>query len=306
MPLLQFLSNFQVHAYHPSHSAGVSKLFTKQHSRMGIPSKLSQRDSLSWICKEASCVRFSHWREALRGPYHPFHNLPLSLSPHCQTMLPSTFDMIHQASSNSLLIFCLCNFIIAILLINGSKSVSPSNGRESSTCVSVVTPLSNKRIEVYEKGEEDSDDQENCDEDNDDDELRKRVEEFIDKINRTWKAEKIQEKTTSKTGRCDWTIARLAINSHSILLISGSKFDSPSDGREGSTCAPVVTRSSDERIVVDEKGEEDENDQENCDDDDELRKRVEEFIDKINRRWKAEKMQGLLPGRPATISSLQD
>lgn len=28
--------------------------------------------------------------------------------------------------------------------------------------------------------------------------------------------------------------------------------------------------------------------------DDELRKRVEEFIEKINRRWKAEKMKGML------------
>lgn len=28
--------------------------------------------------------------------------------------------------------------------------------------------------------------------------------------------------------------------------------------------------------------------------DDELRRRVEEFIEKINKRWKAEKMQGLL------------
>lgn len=42
-------------------------------------------------------------------------------------MLSSTFELIFMASSNSHIIFCLCNFIIAILLLSGFQSSSQDN-----------------------------------------------------------------------------------------------------------------------------------------------------------------------------------
>ncbi|KAL3347468.1 hypothetical protein AABB24_021242 [Solanum stoloniferum] len=42
-------------------------------------------------------------------------------------MLSSTFEMIFIASSNSHIIFCFCNFIIAILLVSGFQSSSQDN-----------------------------------------------------------------------------------------------------------------------------------------------------------------------------------
>ncbi|XXG67334.1 hypothetical protein AAC387_Pa06g0705 [Persea americana] len=43
------------------------------------------------------------------------------------------------------------------------------------------------------------------------------------------------------------------------------------------------------------RGDEENSDDPNCaESDDELRKRVEQYIEKINRRWKAEKVQGRL------------
>ncbi|KAL3521449.1 hypothetical protein ACH5RR_019598 [Cinchona calisaya] len=133
-------------------------------------------------------------------------------------MLNSTFDLITlaTAASNSLVAFCFCNLIIVILLLGSSKpssdihqeisdtekrvimdnSFNPdhsfnTNGRastddrflEESSFVDDETMINNGEESPYG-------DDENGNEG--DDELRRRVEEFIDKVNRGWKAEKLR------------------------------------------------------------------------------------------------------------------
>ncbi|KAL6007982.1 hypothetical protein ACLOJK_033487 [Asimina triloba] len=130
--------------------------------------------------------------------------------------LDDTVDLIGQASSNPLLIFCLCNFIIAILFISGFRSDSPSQDQYSCNfrqlAAAAPTPAQ-ERIEVGDetKEEDGSNDQQNHSNDgdhgdhnnsnnynyeedkDDDDELRMRVEEFIEKINRRWQEEKMMQ-----------------------------------------------------------------------------------------------------------------
>ena len=125
-------------------------------------------------------------------------------------MLNSTIELISLAASNSHFIFCFCNLIIVILLVGGSKPASEfaqdspvhhpkvaqrnKNDVEGSITTSieamVVEEKENKGIKtsieamVVEEKENN-----NVDED---DELRRRVEQFIDKINKGWKAEKLR------------------------------------------------------------------------------------------------------------------
>lgn len=132
-------------------------------------------------------------------------------------MLNSTIELITLAASNSLLMFCFCNFIIAVLLVGGSKptseysqdsSIPPptfafrntfeTEGTSSTTTCSVdndngstgVSELCAVKAATVESVEDEE--KENDDGDGDDDELRRRVEEFIDKINEGWKAEKLR------------------------------------------------------------------------------------------------------------------
>ncbi|KAJ8626526.1 hypothetical protein MRB53_019833 [Persea americana] len=105
-------------------------------------------------------------------------------------MLLSTVELLSLASYNPFIIFCLCNLIIAVLIISGSKSLSPSDDQNAETCVANVASES---IEEGETGrDEDNSDHPNYCAEESDDELRRRVEEFIEKINRRWKAEKMQ------------------------------------------------------------------------------------------------------------------
>lgn len=132
-------------------------------------------------------------------------------------MLDVTLDLITQTASSSLLAFCFCNLIIVIILV-GSKPGSEFNQERSHASTS--TPLSavstantnEKGVLVVPKDEnreeknelvavnevssaqnavrDDNDNEDKEDEDDGgDDELRKRVEEFIEKVNRGWKAE---------------------------------------------------------------------------------------------------------------------
>ena len=122
-------------------------------------------------------------------------------------------ELITQAASNSLFIFCFCNLIIAILLV-ASKS-SSDFGQQGEIPLSVVINTSTnhkhvtngKQVFFYNKmlrnfdevsysheapvadKEESGNNNNKKDEDKDDDELRRRVEEFIEKVNKGWKAE---------------------------------------------------------------------------------------------------------------------
>lgn len=126
-------------------------------------------------------------------------------------MFDSTFDLITQTASNSLFAFCFCNLIIVIILV-GSKPTSNFD-QESRIPLSVVTNRSTNDKQgtvnakhVYEEVDEVSTisqkslghDNEggngaenNEEESEDNDELRRRVEEFIEKVNKGWKAEKL-------------------------------------------------------------------------------------------------------------------
>ncbi|KAF7820683.1 nuclear polyadenylated RNA-binding protein 3-like [Senna tora] len=109
-----------------------------------------------------------------------------------------------KAASSSGFIFCFCNLIIVIILIDLKPSLSFD--QESEIPVSMVRSSTgmthkcqvqkeeacrevsqeHKEEEMTDKEEEEEEEEE---EDDDDDELRRRVEEFIDKVNKAWKAE---------------------------------------------------------------------------------------------------------------------
>lgn len=102
-------------------------------------------------------------------------------------MLESTFELIAMAASNSHMIFCLCNLIIAFVVVGSSKSndgnrklISSVADEENGNTTS-VSLLQKARVEADEGGK-----------DEDDEDLKRRVEEFIQKMNEGWKEEKVK------------------------------------------------------------------------------------------------------------------
>ncbi|WRX19400.1 hypothetical protein QQP08_011887 [Theobroma cacao] len=128
-------------------------------------------------------------------------------------MLDSTLDLISQAVSNNLYVFCLFNLIIVMILMGSKHGSSFDQDYE----ILLSTPAYHKQdAEVkqspdlreramnagsvpgaYETATEDNKGNKNDINGNniivtdEDDELRRRVEEFIAKVNREWKAEKL-------------------------------------------------------------------------------------------------------------------
>ncbi|KAB2598552.1 hypothetical protein D8674_001472 [Pyrus ussuriensis x Pyrus communis] len=130
-------------------------------------------------------------------------------------MLDSTLQLITQAASNSVFIFCFCNLIVVIILV-GSKPVSNNDERsitrtttapskhaddeqgtrvkhawkEKNALMQVSELVSNEQNAAADDGEFSSTDGDGDDDETDtDDELRTRAEEFIEKVNKAWKAE---------------------------------------------------------------------------------------------------------------------
>lgn len=131
-------------------------------------------------------------------------------------MLVSTLDLLTQAASNSLYVFCFCNLIIVMIVV-GSKPGSYFD-QESELSLSKVThtTTNDKQVDHDAKCEQKGTisssvvrnevsnvktelasnektviahqivDNKECD---NDDELRRRSEEFIEKVNREWRAE---------------------------------------------------------------------------------------------------------------------
>ncbi|KAG2715687.1 hypothetical protein I3843_03G091800 [Carya illinoinensis] len=128
-------------------------------------------------------------------------------------MFDSVLELISQAASNSVFIFCFCHLIIVVILV-GSKS-SPNLDKEEEIPVSGIINTSTyqkqgrKSEQLFdgkelsysqeaapaadkeEKGNSDDHDNKDADKDGEDhhDELRRRVEEFIEKVNQGWKEE---------------------------------------------------------------------------------------------------------------------
>lgn len=131
-------------------------------------------------------------------------------------MFDSTLELITQAASNSVFIFCFCNLIIVFILV-GSKSSSVCD-QEGEIPLSVTNNAStdhgrgtnreqilddnefsrnanevpvSQEAPVADNHENGSGDNRDKDDDGhgDSDELRRRVEEFIEKVNKGWRAE---------------------------------------------------------------------------------------------------------------------
>ncbi|PRQ59885.1 hypothetical protein RchiOBHm_Chr1g0375111 [Rosa chinensis] len=132
-------------------------------------------------------------------------------------MLVSTLDMLTQAASNSLYVFCFCNLIIVMIVvgskpgsyfdqeselprskvtytITSDKQVDHDANCEqmgiTSSSVVINSEVSNAKKELASDEKAGFDEQivvsNECD---NDDELRRRAEEFIKKVNREWRAE---------------------------------------------------------------------------------------------------------------------
>ncbi|KAF5201114.1 hypothetical protein FRX31_009295 [Thalictrum thalictroides] len=247
-------------------------------------------------------------------------------------MFSSTVEFIGLISSSTLLMFGFCNLIIVILIVSNLKSNTPQPHYETSACVTVIPKRiendqiqdieasSDMVVEVPNVDEEEDKDDEDVQNDDDhqevEDELRRKVEAFIEKINRAWKEEKLG---ISPYVQREQPYGHLATST----LVNNSKSDSAPSHSETSVCvaasrqriekeqikesAPLVSidiEASSSEIVekkvvvhvptvgkepVIEKIDEEEEEQ------DELRKRVEEFIAKINTTWKAEKLGNFSP-----------
>ncbi|XP_021286636.1 uncharacterized protein LOC110418279 [Herrania umbratica] len=132
-------------------------------------------------------------------------------------MLDSTLDLISQAVSNDLYVFCLFNLIIVMILMGSKHGSSFDQDYE----IPLSTPTYHKQDaeakqspdiseramnpcrvpganETATEGNKGTKNDSNgnsiivTDEDDEgDDELRRRVEEFIAKVNREWRAEKL-------------------------------------------------------------------------------------------------------------------
>lgn len=146
----------------------------------------------------------------------------------------STFDLITLGASNSLVAFCFCNLIIAILLVASSKPSSTDTDAENLAPLSgideenpvplpgtaqrkkcvvdnstnsdnsinmneyeasrevIEAPSANDAVSINGEEDKNPDADDECRNGENDDELRRRVEEFIDKVNRGWKAENLR------------------------------------------------------------------------------------------------------------------
>ncbi|XP_042059035.1 uncharacterized protein LOC121803437 [Salvia splendens] len=91
-------------------------------------------------------------------------------------MLQSTFELIGLAASNSHVIFCLFNLIIAVVVISSSKS-------NEQTRKFIVDETKTKMV----KGNGALVEAALADEDDEDEDLKMRVEEFIQKMNKGWR-----------------------------------------------------------------------------------------------------------------------
>ncbi|CAJ1952513.1 unnamed protein product [Sphenostylis stenocarpa] len=144
-------------------------------------------------------------------------------------MLSSVMEFITQAASSSAFIFCFCNLIIVIILVDLKPSLSihresevhllkgandQKQGANSKPLVEKDTPPMPPAVEVSHDHEAETvekieiegnkdcsnEEDEKVEEEKDDnksenDELRKRVEEFIEKVNKGWKEELLSTST---------------------------------------------------------------------------------------------------------------
>ncbi|KAB2598550.1 hypothetical protein D8674_001470 [Pyrus ussuriensis x Pyrus communis] len=249
-------------------------------------------------------------------------------------MLDSTLDLLTQAASNSLYVFCFCNLIIVMILV-GSKPGSYFD-QESEIPVSVVTSsyknrntndhkqvedgkceqeegsmikspivfgqVVNPEVELAAAGDDkgSSDDHNESKECDSEDELRRRAEEFI---------EKAASNSVFIFCFCNLIIVIILVGSRpvsnnderSIIRVTTAPSKSADDEqgtrakqawKEKNALMQVSELVSNEQNAAADDGEfsstDGDSDDDETDTDDELRTRVEEFIEKVNKAWKAE------------------
>ncbi|KAI3423249.1 uncharacterized protein J3R85_011213 [Psidium guajava] len=136
-------------------------------------------------------------------------------------MLDLTADLVAQAASNPLVIFCFCHLLIVIILMAPKPSSNSEKSSESHLPILThISVIDEQRIDIDQPPKNDETSPEvmelcvsenlekegrSCDNEcegdseydggstnDDDDELRRRIEDFIDKVNREWKAEKLR------------------------------------------------------------------------------------------------------------------
>ncbi|XP_056170462.1 uncharacterized protein LOC130138912 [Syzygium oleosum] len=132
-------------------------------------------------------------------------------------MLDHTAELVAQAASNSLVVFCFCNLLIVIILMAPKPSSNFEDSSEFHLPILTHNSVINKqRIDIEQppkieetspevmelcvsenlekvgrsyNNEREDDGESNND---NDDALRRRIEAFIDKVNGEWKAEKLR------------------------------------------------------------------------------------------------------------------
>ncbi|KAJ4844030.1 hypothetical protein Tsubulata_024662 [Turnera subulata] len=165
-------------------------------------------------------------------------------------MFDSMLELISQAASNSLFIFFFCNLIIVMILI-GSKS-GPNFDQESQIPISIVT----YRETSVKQGQE-------------------TVARHSFHGTNMFEVSQVTEPPTKAEHSLDLDgnkmLAELPTKAEHSLNFDGNKM-----------LTEVCRESKAPESPSDDR------DQENGEEDDELRRRVEEFIQKVNREWREE------------------
>ncbi|RZC73204.1 hypothetical protein C5167_048688 [Papaver somniferum] len=178
-------------------------------------------------------------------------------------MLDSTFELITLASSNShLSIFIISNLIIIVLLINGLKSGEGGDtDSTSSEQQTLVSEVSSSNIQITEKIPEKG-------------------------VNDSSLSLELDDHTNSNLTGDDsiWSDQKCVFHNVSSVKIEITDDKPEKLGNEKKQILDDQIDNSDNCIdakIID------------IDYEDELRRRAEEFIEKINKRWKQEKLATL-------------
>ncbi|KZV51898.1 hypothetical protein F511_09162 [Dorcoceras hygrometricum] len=163
-------------------------------------------------------------------------------------MWDSTFELFTSAASNSLAVFCFCNFIIGMILVSGS-----SKSKESSPSPSIVSGENLKRNAV---------------------------------------SSSMEERRLSSFAMADDSRPFRITHNDEISEKNAGSLSEKAD--ESIKCSDGDQKSWPVSIAVDEIIVEEAIDSTDKEEDDELRKRIEEFIEKINRGWRDEKLKTFL------------
>ncbi|KAF8006449.1 hypothetical protein BT93_K0672 [Corymbia citriodora subsp. variegata] len=185
-------------------------------------------------------------------------------------MLDLTVELVARAASNSLVVFCFCNLLLVIILL--APKPSPDCDERSEFCVTIVTHDSAMDEQPPEDEEMTPEVMELC---------------LCENLDKEVSAIEDEEMTPE--------VMELCLCENLDKEVSAMDEQPPEDEE---TTPQVMELCLCENLEKEGgsyngKGEDDNEDggESNNDDDDELRRRIEAFIDKVNREWRAEKLR---------------